>query len=276
MDLNLFFKFNKESRFKVDNNIYLKLVSENDIYFINELHQCQDVKKYVGNFGNSSIASTIYFLAFLSRFKSNTGLDFIIYDLQDNRVGIINCVFTIVNEKAIGQVSYIIHSNFRNKGYATKALQFICNITDQSHLDALILDIHAENLPSMHIAEKLGFQVKKILDAHLDCEKALLHRECIKALPKRLELFLKANKCYKEKNYFEAITLYHESLSHHIPINSAHTDAQIYSNLGMALSAIMQYKESYIFLKRAYNAGIRNENVLKELTWLETNASQYL
>lgn len=50
------------------------------------------------------------------------------------------------------------------------------------------------------------------------------------------------------------------------------TDAQIYSNLGMAHSSIGEYRQAYAYLQKAVSLGLRNASILKELIWLRANA----
>lgn len=50
------------------------------------------------------------------------------------------------------------------------------------------------------------------------------------------------------------------------------TDAQIYSNLGMAHSSIGEYRQAYAYLQKAVGLGLLNASIQKELIWLRANA----
>lgn len=50
------------------------------------------------------------------------------------------------------------------------------------------------------------------------------------------------------------------------------TDAQIYSNLGMAYSSIGEYQKAYSYLRKAISLGLINASIQKELAWLRNNA----
>lgn len=49
------------------------------------------------------------------------------------------------------------------------------------------------------------------------------------------------------------------------------TDAQIYSNLGMALSSMRCYNEAFQYLKKAQRLGLNNPSIEQELLWLKNN-----
>lgn len=284
MDLELIFNnssdYHDYSTFWGD-NIYLKLVSQKDLNFIMKLFSCPDVKKYfvLRDDHQNNLPS---FLAFLiSRFKAGHGFDFIINDLQDNPVGLITCELERVNENLVGNISYAIHPDFRNKGYAREALHSLCIITNESQLSALKLDISTDNIISERIARTLGFIADKqrpLFDSRRPETgiRFAWYSECYKAPSKRIELSVNAINCFREKNYYKAIDLLRESLKYKNPAGSPHSDAQIYSNLGMALSTTKQYKEAYDYLMKAYNAGLRNKSTLNEIEWLKTNASHLI
>lgn len=280
MDLKEIFNLEKQTKFNT-HNIYLKLISITDAVFINELFQCQDVKRYFIIGENYQNNLNLFVEHLILKFASQQGFDFIIYDLLDNQVGLITCDFKRNDGNLIGNVSYAIHLNYRNKGYAKEALRFICDITCQSQLYALKLDIQIDNTASSCIAEKLDFIVNKqiaLLDPNIPDTglRFAWYRECNKDLPLRLKFANNAINCYKEKNYFKAIDLFKEALRHDNPINSKQTDAQVYSNLGMALSATKQYKEAYNCLMNSFNLGLRNDLLLKEIRWIENNVWNYL
>lgn len=280
MDLGQIFSSNYSSTFNVD-NIYLKLVSTTDYDFIVKLLSCADVKEFyiLSKVYQNNLMSFTKFL--ISKFKAGQGFDFIIFDLHHKPVGLIGCEFERINNNLVGNVSYAIHSDYRNKGYATEALQFMCRITDESQLSYLKLDINAENIISERIAERLGFEANKQI-ALFDEDRPNIglrfawYRECNQILPKRVELSLNAINCFRERNYYEAINLFREALKYENPIGSPHSDAQIFSNLGMALSTTKQYKEAFNCLMKAYNSGLRNDSVLREIQWLKTNASNHI
>ena len=53
------------------------------------------------------------------------------------------------------------------------------------------------------------------------------------------------------------------------------TDAQIYSNMGMALSSLRRYSEALHALKKAQSLGLNNPSIEKELLWLRNNVGLF-
>ena len=51
-------------------------------------------------------------------------------------------------------------------------------------------------------------------------------------------------------------------------LDTPYTDAQIYSNMGMALSSMRLYKDAFYALKKAQSLGLNNPSIEKELNWL--------
>lgn len=278
MNIKDIFNSSKSLEFSND-KIYLNLLSRNNINFIVELFQCYDVKTYF-TLSDAFQEDLNLFVEFsISKFEATGGFDFIVYNLQKNPVGLINCTFANFNGNPIANVAYAIHDNHRNKGYANEALKLICSITDQSQLYALRLDINIDNIFSEKIAEKNGFKkIGPLFDFKRPDTGIRFEwiRECNKGLPKRVELSLNAIRHFQANDYYKAIELLREALKYENPMGSPHTDIQIYSNLGMALSTTKQYKEAYNFLMKAFHEGLRNEETLKEIEWLKTNASQYI
>ena len=92
-------------------------------------------------------------------------------------------------------------------------------------------------------------------------------------LDRSADTFRKAVDAYQAKNYQEAIRLYNEAVEKPYKEGSPFTDAQIYSNLGMAFSSIKEYKKAYKYLTVAWNMGCQNPSVSRELAWLRKNAA---
>ena len=53
------------------------------------------------------------------------------------------------------------------------------------------------------------------------------------------------------------------------------SDAQIYSNMGMAYSSMRQYQEAFKYLKKAQALGLTNPSIERELQWLRNNVGMY-
>lgn len=76
---------------------------------------------------------------------------------------------------------------------------------------------------------------------------------------------------YRQKNYIGAINAFQQALNEPYQPGTPYTDAQIYSNMGMALSSVGQYREAFNALKKAQQLGLNNPSIEKELLWLHNN-----
>ena len=70
--------------------------------------------------------------------------------------------------------------------------------------------------------------------------------------------------------------VYYEAAEEPYRAGSPFTDAQIFSNLGMAYSSIREYKKAYMYLTKAWDLGCQNASVSKELEWLRSNAADLI
>lgn len=87
--------------------------------------------------------------------------------------------------------------------------------------------------------------------------------------------FNQAVHCYRQKNYVGAINAFRQALNEPYQPDTPYTDAQIYSNMGMALSSVGQYHEAFNALKKAQQLGLNNPSIEKELLWLRNNQGLY-
>ena len=87
----------------------------------------------------------------------------------------------------------------------------------------------------------------------------------------RISYFNQAVAYYREKAYAEAIGAFERALAEPYPQGTPYTDAQIYSNMGMAMSSMGLHRDAFIYLKRAQSLGLTNPNIEKELLWLKSN-----
>lgn len=83
------------------------------------------------------------------------------------------------------------------------------------------------------------------------------------------------NHHYRHKGYAEAIALFEQALEAPYIPGSPYTDAQIISNMGMALSSLRRYEEAFHALKRAQRLVLNNPSIEKELIWIRDHAGLY-
>ena len=80
---------------------------------------------------------------------------------------------------------------------------------------------------------------------------------------------------YRQKAYVESINAFRHALNEPYQPGTPYTDAQIYSNMGMALSSVHLYREAFDALKKAQSLGLNNPSIEKELLWLRNNKGLY-
>ena len=88
---------------------------------------------------------------------------------------------------------------------------------------------------------------------------------------KRAEYFDQAAAVFRMKDYRSAISFFQKALKEEYQPGTPFTDAQIYSNMGMAYSSIRLYQEAFNCLKKAQAMGLTNASIERELNWLKVN-----
>lgn len=89
----------------------------------------------------------------------------------------------------------------------------------------------------------------------------------------RLAYFYDAVQFYRQKRYEESVKSFKQALAAPYQAGTPYTDAQIYSNMGMALSSLKRYYEAFQCLKKAQCLGLNNSSIEKELLWLKNNCN---
>lgn len=179
-------------------------------------------------------------------------------------------------------VGVVVHPAYRNQGNARNAITALLDFLSNYTIKTMVLDIGTDNIPARSVAKACGFEQRKSntggLVGYFDREHPELgmRTQWIKNIhgsDPRADTFRKAVDAYQAKNYQEAIRLYNEAVEKPYKEGSPFTDAQIYSNLGMAFSSIKEYKKAYKYLTVAWNMGCQNPSVSHELAWLRKNAA---
>ena len=264
--------------------IYLRVIEDNNEnrFFIKSLFQDPDIKKYYVLREDHS-RNTDLFVNYMSQQNSNKqALNYIIESPDHLDVGLITAELRQDNVGNImWNVAYATSSNYRRKGYAFEALSGLVESLRNYKFDIVSLDISEYNKASFDLATKCGFEpmtdqtggrVGYIDDEHMELG---LRMNWIKRLnenkSKRDNLNLSAIQAFRRKDYNQAIDLFLESLQEPFFLSSPYSDGQIYANLGMAYTNTKQYQKAYDYLIKAFNLGIRNDSVIKELQWLKNN-----
>lgn len=144
----------------------------------------------------------------------------------------------------------------------------------------MILDICESNTDSIALARKCGFQKMRSVTGenvgfydsdHKELGMRFRWVKNVHLISKRDKLNQEAMMSYSIKDYQQSIILYEQSLREPYSDGSPFTDGQIYANLGIVYSSVHRYQDAYEALMKAYNMGVQNKSVIKEINWLRNN-----
>ena len=265
------------------NKGYLNQLSLADSSFIHALFSDKDVKTFyvLRDDHAANIDSFIQFM--IDTMEQQSALDYIIYNDYGQRVGLITA--ELIRDPRTGEVmwnvGYAVAPQYRNNGYATNALNGLTNfLLNNFSIKKSSLDIAEENKESERVAEKCGYKKPEsgprmgyIDPDHMELG---LRFKWFKSIGgKRAEYFNQAAAVFRMKDYRSAISFFQKALKEEYQPGTPFTDAQIYSNMGMAYSSIRLYQEAFNCLKKAQAMGLTNPSIERELLWLRNNVGLY-
>ena len=270
-------------------NITLKPITSNfdNNSFISSLFKFDDVKREY-TLRDDHAADHRSFVKFMADGNENgTGIYCIIENNYSSPVGFITA--EPYRDNMSGELGWnvgvAIHPAHRNQGHAKNSIQALQDFLSNYTIKTMVLDIGLNNAPARSVAEACGFEQRKSptggLGGYYDQQhpEVGMRTQWIKNIHEadpRADAFRKAVDAYRAKNYQEAIKLYYEAVEEPFKEGSPFTDAQIYSNLGMAYSSTGEYKKAYKYLTMAWNMGCQNPSVSRELQWLRNNAADVI
>jgi RimJ/RimL family protein N-acetyltransferase len=252
-----------------------------NIWVLERLFQTADVKKYyvlradhardIRSFGDYLITTN----------QRQEAMNFVIYDKYDNEVGIITAEIAMNQNTGLPMwnVGYAILPAARGNGYASAALNALTNfLLNNFAIQHVMLDISVDNLASQAVARKCGFQKSNDSKGYIDpdhLEVGIRVRWFKQLAGQRTGYFNQAVQHYRTRNYAEAVQSFKNALAEPYQPGTPYTDAQIYSNMGMAFSSLRLYREAFNALKKAQSLGLNNPSIEKELLWLRNNQGLY-
>lgn len=259
----------------------LHFVNSNNVWFIEELFRYSDVKKYYVLRADHAANIRSFCQYIVSANNRMEALNFIIFNNYGNEVGFISAEPAMNNETGMPMwnVGYAVHPSHRQRGYATNALSGLTNYLLQNFsFQHVMLDICEDNVHSIKVAQKCGFTKPNNRMGYFDMEHPELGMRLrwFKQLAGgRTSYFNQAVHYYRQKAYAESVEAFKQALNEPYQPGTPYTDAQIYSNMGMALSSLRRYNEAFQCLKKAQSLGLNNPSIEKELNWLRNNVGLY-
>ena len=257
-------------------NSSLRDITLEDVSFINGLFNEPDVDFFYVR--QSYHRTAIAFTSFLvNSLEHGRGLADIIINNDREPVGLITAEIVPDNTERIRwNIGYAVSRRNRHKGYASTSLAGYMRALSEFSINTACLDISIDNKASEAVAKKCGFEIRDrcgFLDQkHPEVGLRRHWFKSIHAQDARISCFQRAGIAYRNKDYQTSIKLYMEALKIPQTEGSQLTDAQIYSNLGMAYSSIGEYQKAYSYLRKAISLGLINASIQKELAWLRNNA----
>jgi len=263
--------------------VNLRLIEDTCLehFLFKSIFNVADVRKYyvLHQEHYDNIESFIPFLA--AKNKKQIALNYII-ELQDaTQVGFITADLIRDNSGQImWNVGYAVHPNYRRCGYAFEALKGIFGMLQRYSIPIMILDICESNTDSIALARKCGFQKMRSVTGenvgfydsdHKELGMRFRWVKNVHLISKRDKLNQEAMMSYSIKDYQQSIILYEQSLREPYSDGSPFTDGQIHANLGIVYSSVHRYQDAYEALMKAYNMGVQNKSVIKEINWLRNN-----
>lgn len=267
-------------------NISLRQIADSydDAAFIASLFRVEDIlREYT--LRDDHAANLNAFVSYMADGNERgTGIYCILEDNLSNSVGFITAepYRDRMSCEIAWNVGFAVLPAYRNHNHASNAIRALQDFLSDYTIKTMVLDIGTNNTPARSVAEACGFEQRKSptggLVGYYDRElpEVGMRTQWIKNIhgaDPRADAFRKAVDAYRARNYQESIRLYYEAVEEPYKEGSPFTDAQIYSNLGMAFSSIREYKKAYKYLTMAWNMGCQNTSVSRELEWLRKNAA---
>lgn len=255
----------------------LHLVSPTNVWFIEELFKYEDVKKYYVLRADHAANIRAFCQYIVNANMQKVSLNFIIVNNWGDEVGFITAepVMNEATHMPMWNVGYAVHPSHRQEGYASSALKGLTDFLLQNFsFQQVMLDISSNNVASELVAKKCGFVKPNDRKGYIDMEhfEIGMRFKWFKQLEGgRTTYFNQAVHYYRQKLYGEAIDAFKKALDEPYTVGTPFTDAQIYSNMGMALSSVRRYSEAFQSLKKAQSLGLNNPSIEKELLWLRNN-----
>lgn len=259
----------------------LHFLTANNVWFVEELFRYNDVKKYYVLRSDHAANIRLFCQYVVNANLQKQALNFIVFDNLGNEVGFISAelMMNTNTNMPMWNVGYAIHSSHRLKGYASSAVSALSDFLLQNFsFQQIMLDISEDNIASQKVAKKCGFTKPNDHVGYFDMEhpEVGMRMRWFKQLAGgRTTYFNQAAHYYRQKAYAEAVSAFKQALNEPYMPGTPYTDAQIYSNMGMALSSMRLYKDAFYTLKKAQSLGLNNPSIEKELNWLKNNIGLY-
>lgn len=262
-------------------NCMLIAVNPSNVWFIEELFEYDDIKKYYVLRPDYAANIRAFCQYIINANLQHESLNFIIFNDFGEEVGFISAepAMNRATNMPMWNVGYAVHPSYRQQGYASSALKGLSDFLLQNFsFQQVMLDISNDNIASAMVAKKCGFTKADDKTGFFDMEHpeiGVRFRWYKQLAGGRTTYFNQAVHYYRQKHYAESVDAFKKALNEPYTSGTPFTDAQIYSNMGMALSSLRRYADAFKALKMAQSLGLNNPSIEKELLWLKNNVGLY-
>lgn len=262
-------------------NCILIAVTQSSAWFVEELFRYEDVKKYYVLRADHAANIRAFCQYIVNANLQKVSLNFIMFSNYGEEVGFISAesMMNKATNMPMWNVGYAVHPSHRQQGYASAALKGLTDFLLQNFsFQHVMLDIGDDNIASAMVAKKCGFTKPNDRTGYFDMEHSevgMRFRWFKQLAGGRTTYFNQAVHYYRLKQYADAVEAFKRALNEQYTPGTPFTDAQIYSNMGMALSSLRMYSEAFKALKKAQSLGLNNPSIEKELLWLRNNVNLF-
>lgn len=206
-------------------------------------------------------------------------IEWFITNKNDDFMGFIHltCMYPAFPYKWV--VEFGLKKEYRGKGLMKNVLTHISNWAKLNGCDEIYAISEEHNVVAHKLIRKLPYLVqeftKMMSDQFSGCRlmKNFIINLQQQSTELRLIYFYNAIQYFKMKQYEESVNAFKQALAAPYQSGTPYTDAQIYSNMGIALSSLKKYHEAFQCLKKAQYLGLNNSSIEKELLWIKNNCN---
>lgn len=255
----------------------LHLADTSNTWFIEELFSYEDVKKFYVLRPDHAANIRAFCQYVVNANQQKTSLNFVISNNYGKEVGFISAepIMNNATNMPVWNVGYAVHPSHRHQGYASSALKGLTDFLLRNFsFQQVMLDIAEDNTASVMVARKCGFTKPDNSIGYYDTEHpeiGMRFRWFKQLAGGRTIYFNQAVHYHRQKQYAKSLEFFKNALNEPYIPGTPFTDAQIYSNIGMALSSLRRYTEAFQALKKAQSLGLNNPSIERELLWLRNN-----
>lgn len=239
-----------------------------------------DTKKYYHLLPEHQQDLGLFITSLFNNYKNHSQITWVISPRTDveTAIGFVSIEFENDEYLINAKLSYALNVKHRKSGIITESVHKVVTLLEDYPLAQVIAFVELDNIPSVKVMENNGFTTNStiaFIDQNIE-DGAFRYKWGKDIMGSRIYLFNIASQYYQNKDYNKSIEIFQSALEQDYIEDTPHTDLQIYSNIGMALTSQKRYSEAYKCLLYVQENGLSNPSITRELSWLKTNVPHLL